>query len=143
MTLHILKLAVGIETLSDLAIRQEQCLKDMASGGLKPELIHVTRQMPRRGPEILEGGSIYWVIRGWITVRQALLELRPMTRDGVAHCGLVYDSRLVPVVLRPHRAFQGWRYLDEKDAPPDLSERGAGADLPEDLRRELIGLGLL
>lgn len=143
MTLHILKLAVGIETLSDLANRQEQRLEDMKRGGLKPELIHVTRQTPKRGPEILEGGSIYWVIKGWITVRQALLELRPMTRDGVAHCGLVYDSRLVPVALRPHRAFQGWRYLEEKSAPRDLRERNDGADLPDDLRRELIGLGLL
>jgi len=88
MSLHILKLAVGIETLSDLANRQEQRLEDMKRGGLKPELIHVTRQTPKRGPEILEGGSIYWVIKGWITVRQALLELRPMTRDGLAHCGL-------------------------------------------------------
>lgn len=143
MTLHLLKLAVGIDALPALAARQKQRLKDMARDGLKPELVHITRQTPRRGSEMLQGGSIYWVIKGWITARQTLLDLRPLTRDGIAHCGIVYDQQLVPVALRPHRAFQGWRYLEEKDAPPDVIKRNDGADLPDDLRRELIGLGLL
>lgn len=143
MTLHLLKLAVGIDTLPDLAARQEQRLKDMARDGLKPELIHLTRNMPRRGAEILGDGSLYWVIKGWIAARQNLLELRPLVRDGIAHCGIVYDRLVVPVAVRPHRAFQGWRYLQGKDAPPDLTQRSPGTDLPADLRRELVALGLL
>jgi hypothetical protein len=143
MTLHLLKLAVGIDTLSDLATRQQQRLAEMARRGETPELIHVTRNTPRRSAEVLDGGSLYWVIKGWICARQKLLDLRPMARDGIAHCAMVYDSELIPVALRPHRAFQGWRYLEDKDAPPDLARRSDDSELPDDLKRELSALGLL
>ena len=66
-----------------------------------------------------------------------------MTRNGVPHCGLVYDKELVPVVARPRRAFQGWRYLEDKDAPPDLARTKGACKLPEALQRELAALGLL
>jgi hypothetical protein len=143
MTLHLIKLAVGIESLSDLAACQAMRLAELARRQQTPELIHITRNKPKRSAEVLDGGSLYWVIKGFVVARQRLLELRPMTRDGIAHCGLVYDFELVPVALRPHRAFQGWRYLDGKDAPPDQSRRGDGPDLPEALKRELSLLGLL
>ncbi len=143
MPLHLLKLAVGIEALSDLAARQESRLAEMAASKQKPELIHVTRHMPRRSAELLDGGSLYWVIKGFIAARQRLLEFRPLVRDGIARCGLVYDPELVPVQLRSHRAFQGWRYLDGKDAPPDQARRGSDPELPEALKRALSSLGLL
>jgi hypothetical protein len=45
---------------------------------------------------------------------------------------------------RPYRAFQGWRYLTDKDAPPDLDRVARGAaNMPEPMRRELRELGLL
>ena len=104
--------------------------------------MHITRMTPKRGDELLSGGSIYWVIKGQIAVRQKLLELRPVTRDGVPRCALVLDKTLVPVERRNHRAFQGWRYLDPKDAPRDLKARDKKA-LPDALRAELTDLGLL
>lgn len=143
MPLHLLKLAVGIESLSELGARQEQRLAEMARRKQKPELIHVTRHMPRRGAEVLDGGSLYWVIKGFIAARQRLIELRPLVRDGVPQCALVYDSELVPVALRPHRAFQGWRYLEDKNAPPDQARRSNDPDLPDELKRALSSLGLL
>ena len=144
MTIHLIKLSVGPETLDDLAARQKQRLKDMKSKGQKPELMHVTRHMPKRAEELLDGGSIYWVIKGWLCARQKLLELRPLQRDGVSRCGLVYDKELVRVSPRPHRAFQGWRYLASKDAPRDLDKAAKGAAaMPETLRRELRELGLM
>ncbi|MGB8278952.1 MAG: DUF1489 domain-containing protein [Methylovirgula sp.] len=143
MPLHLLKLAVGIESFSDLAVRQESRLKDMARRKQKPELIHITRHMPRRSAELLDGGSLYWVIKGFIAARQRLIEFRPLVRDGIAQCGLVYDPELIPVAMRPHRAFQGWRYLEDKDAPPDQARRGGDPDLPDDLKRALSALGLL
>jgi hypothetical protein len=143
MTVHLLKLCVGIETLSELVAWQEKRLKEKARRKQTPELIHITRHMPKRAAEVLDGGSLYWVIKGWICARQTLLDLRPLVRDGIAHCGLVYDPELVPVQLRPHRAFQGWRYLDAKDAPPDLVPGSTAAELPEELKRELSSLGLL
>jgi hypothetical protein len=142
MTVHLIKLSVGSESVADLAAWQKQRLKEMKAKGRAPELIHVTRHTPKRAEEVLDGGSIYWVVKGWIVARQRLIELRPMKKNGVPHCGLVYDKKLVPVQWRERRAFQGWRYLEPKDAPPDRSERG-GDELPDALRRELAELGLL
>ena len=109
--------------------------------GQKPELVHITRQTPKRADELLDGGSLYWVIKGQIAARQRLLALRPLTRDGVPHCGLVYDKRLVPVLRRARSAFQGWRYLDPADAPPDIGAVKGAKGLPEALQQELAALG--
>jgi len=71
MTLHLLKLCVGIGTLSDLAAWQTKCLKDRVRLKQKPELIQDTRNMPKRRAELLDGGSLYWVIKGWIVCGKA------------------------------------------------------------------------
>lgn len=143
MPLHIIKLCVGCESLSDLAAWQKQRLKEKRAKGQKPELVHITRMTPKRSDEVLDGGSLYWVIKGQIAARQKLLALRPVKKNGVPHCGLVYDKELVPVVARPRRAFQGWRYLEVQDAPPDLRKTKGAENLPEALQRELAALGLL
>jgi hypothetical protein len=141
--LHLIKLCVGCDSLTDLADWQKKRLKEKKARGQKAELVHVTRQMPKRAGELLDGGSLYWVIKGQIAARQALKELRPMTVKGVAHCGLVYDKKLIPVRPRPRSAFQGWRYFEPADAPPDLVAAKGDRNLPESLRRELAALGLL
>jgi hypothetical protein len=98
--------------------------------------------IPKRRDDVLDGGSLYWVVKGFISVRQRLLDIRPFTdREGIQRCHLVYDKELVLVAPNPRRAFQGWRYLEPKDAPPDLSK--GSADMPDKLRRELAELGLL
>jgi hypothetical protein len=141
--LNLIKLCVGVDSLQELADWQQNRLREKRARGQKPELIHVTRQTPRRVAELLDGGSLYWVIKGQIMARQTLLELREMKKNGVPHCGLVYDKKLVPVRPRPRRAFQGWRYFEPKDAPPDMGEIKGGKGLPENLKRELASLGLL
>jgi hypothetical protein len=143
MTLHLIKLSVGTDSLEDLQDWQKQHLRHQKALGRKPELVHVTRQTPKREAELLEGGSIYWVVKGWIVARQRILDLRPMTRGGVPHCGIVYDRKVVPVQLRQQRAFQGWRYLAGKDAPADRDGDSGHDQLPESLKRELAELGLL
>ena len=143
MPLHIIKLSVGCDTLADLADWQKQRLRELKAKGKKPELVHVARMTPKRGAEILDGGSLYWVIKGQIAARQKILGIREMKKNGVPHCGLVHQARLIPVSPRPRRAFQGWRYLDAADAPPDLAQTKGAAGLPESLQRELAALGLL
>ncbi len=143
MTIHLIKLSVGTDDFEDLAAWQKQRLKEMKAAGKKPELVHVTRHMPKRAEEVLDGGSIYWVVKGWIVARQRLLELRPLKRNGVPHCGLVYDKKLIPVEWRQRRAFQGWRYLEPKDAPPDRDLRDGDDTMPPEMRRALAELGLL
>ena len=141
--LNLIKLCVGAESIESLQSWQKSRLKDLRAKGKKPELIHVTRQTPKRAEELLDGGSLYWVIKGQIAVRQRLLELRPLTRNGVPHCGLVYDKELVATARRACRPFQGWRYFDPKDAPPDARNLKGGKGMPEKLKAELAELGLL
>lgn len=143
MTLHLIKLSVGTDSLQDLAQWQKGRLADMKARGQKPELIHVTRQMPKRAADIEGQGSIYWVIQGWIVARQPVVELRALTRNGIPHCGIVLGRKLVPVQWQQRRAFQGWRYLDPKDAPPDSAAGSGHEALPQRLREELAALGLL
>ena len=143
MPLHIVKLCVGCDSLAELADWQKKRLKEKRAKGQKPELVHVTRMTPTRADEVLDGGSLYWVIKGQIAARQQLLAIRAVKKNGVPHCGLVHQKDLIPVVARPRRAFQGWRYLEAKDAPPDLARTKGAQDLPESLQRELAALGLL
>ena len=143
MTLHLIKLCVGSDSIDDLAEWQQKRLA-LAKRKKRPlELMHVTRQTPKRADELVKGGSLYWVIKGQIAVRQKLLELRPVQREGIPHCGLVYDPKLVRVERRFHRPFQGWRYLDPQDAPPDLKGRARDIRMSDRLREQLTDLGLL
>jgi hypothetical protein len=143
MSLNLIKLCVGADSLEDLAVWQAQRLKQLRAKGKKPELVHVTRQTPKRAEELLDGGSLYWVIKGQIAARQQILELRALRRDGVPHCGIVYDKQIVSVLRRAKRAFQGWRYLNAVDAPPDIGAVKGAKGLPAKLRQELADLGLL
>ena len=142
MTLHLIKLCVGADSIQDLADWQKKRAAMRKKKGQKPETFHVTRMTPKRADELLAGGSLYWVIKGQIAVRQRLLELRPVVREGLPHCALVLDKKLVPTVRRTHRAFQGWRYFDSQDAPRDLKASDK-SKLPDELRAELTQLGLL
>ena len=109
-----------------------------------PPLRHLTRNFPKRAEELLEGGSIYWVITGTILVRQRLAGVERATEsDGSACAALILDPMLVRIEPRPMRAFQGWRYLPAADAPADLTAGSASADMPEEMRRQLAALGLL
>jgi hypothetical protein len=145
MPLHLIKLCVGCDSVADLSGWIKQRLKQKKARGEKAEHIHTTRMMPKRGDELLDGGSLYWVIRGQIMCRQDLRAIRPFVdKDGIGRCRLVLRPKVVPVEPRPFRAFQGWRYLADKDAPRDLDRAAPGArHMPEQLRRELTELGLL
>lgn len=144
MPLHLIKLCVGATSIADLehwiAGRAEAARK----AGTPFEHVHVTRMVPTRRDDLLSGGSLFWVIRGEVAARQPLLDLRPFTdKEGIRRCGLVLDPKVVPVVPRPSRPFQGWRYLPDTDAPRDLASEESAGDLPEAMRRELRELGLL
>lgn len=145
MPLHLLKLCVGVDSVEELAgwIAAEQAAA--ASAGVPWEDVHRTRQTPKRAEEILAGGSLYWVIRGRIQVRQRIRDLRAETgSDGLQRCAIVLDPELVPLVPRQHRPFQGWRYLAAADAPADLARGAAGVDeMPPEMRAALADLGLL
>ncbi|CAD7034138.1 hypothetical protein RHAB21_02222 [Pseudorhizobium halotolerans] len=145
MALHMIKLCVGADSLQDLRDWVSERALMAISAGLEPHSVHTTRMVPKRREELLDGGSLYWVIKGQVMARQPLLDLRCVTgSDGIQRCELVLGPEVVETAPQPKRPFQGWRYLKVDEAPRDLGSLGEGmAAMPEDLRRELADLGLL
>jgi hypothetical protein len=131
--LHLIKLCVGCDSIEELAAWQRK----------RKPLAHWTRSRPKRDKEITASGSLYWVIKGQIRVRQRILAfVRREDEEGV-WCSIMLGRRLVRVRPKAHRPFQGWRYLESKDAPPDLMKGEVADELPEKLAAELRSLGLL
>jgi hypothetical protein len=144
MTVHLLKLSVGSADIDSLARFQRRRLRQSMRDGGKPRLWHKTRNTPRRAEELLDGGSIYWVIGGRIRARQRLVGFESeQDPDRGKICLFMLHPELVPTEPWPHRAFQGWRYLEPKDAPPDRPVGATDADMPEAMIAELRELGLL
>ena len=145
VSVHILKMAVGIESVDHLARRQKQRLDQARSSGGVGALLHFTRNMPRRAGEIAGDGSIYWIIKGHVRVRQHILEFeRVAGREGRRRCAFVLDPKLVQTVPHPHKPIQGWRYLEPGAAPADLAAMRTDApDLPAPMAAELRALGLI
>lgn len=144
MSLHLIKLCVGCESVEDLedwiALRQDEKRR----AGQAAEHVHTTRMVPKRVGELLDGGSLYWVIKGGVQCRQRLIDIRPFTDgEGIGRCHLVFEPSVARTAWQPRRPFQGWRYLKPEDAPRDLSDGGGEAEMPAPLRRELAELGLL
>jgi hypothetical protein len=138
MALHLLKLCVGVTEVAEL----QRWVKGQRAG--RDTIDHTTRMFPKRGDEILDGGSLYWVIRGMILCRQPIADLVEVTgADGIRRCRIDFKPKIILVRPSPRRAFQGWRYLSEEDAPPDLKAGAVADDMSEDMRRDLAALGLL
>lgn len=139
-SVNIVKLCVGAESVEDqLAWIAEQRARDPA---WRP--CHVTRMWPRRADEVLNGGSLYWVIRGLILARQRLVGLEPRRgADGIERCALLLDDAVIRTEPVPRRAFQGWRYLETAETPRDLpAAHGADPALPAPLALALAEMGL-
>ena len=130
MSLHMIKLCVGVsevETLEANAARSDW------------RIVH-TRMTPKRAAEIEDGGSLYWVMKGSVTCRQRILDITTIGEGKESRCEIKLDSEVIRTAPLARRPFQGWRYFEPKDAPPDLSVAEA-TDLPDDLARELRELG--
>ncbi|MEL6724194.1 MAG: DUF1489 domain-containing protein [Pseudomonadota bacterium] len=130
--IHMVKLCVGADDVADLENWQKRVMQSY------PRPVHHTRMIPKRGEELADGGSIYWVIRGLIQVRQEIIEVKQITdRTGRKACELVFNEELIGVEPTPKRPFQGWRYLKPEDAPADLRAGSGAIEMPANLRAEL------
>ncbi|SON56377.1 hypothetical protein HDIA_2836 [Hartmannibacter diazotrophicus] len=144
MTIHLIKLCVGAESVEDLQSWIDERMAVRRRDGRPIEQIHTTRMFPKRVSEILDGGSLYWVIKGLVLVRQPIADLRPVKgEDGISRCEIVLEPVLTRTAPQPRRPFQGWRYLTPKDAPRDIGLVGVDDGMPEDMRRALGELGLI
>ena len=136
MTVHLKNLSVGTATVDSL--RGLQALR-LANVG---RLVHVTRNRPRRAEELLDGGSIYWIIKGVMAARQSIIDFVEVQRsDGRPACGIVLSPKIVDVVPTRMRIFQGWRYLEVGDAPIDIMTQD-DENMPSEFLAELRELGI-
>lgn len=143
MTIHLVKLCVGADRVEDLDAWIEKRVSANRRAGRGAVHDHVTRMTPRRVDELLDGGSLYWVIKGVILARQRIVGFEPVTgADGIGRCAILFEPPLIHTEAQPRRAFQGWRYLKPEDAPADRDRRSAG-ETPPALRAKLAKLGLL
>lgn len=130
MSLHMIKLVVGCDTIEDLVAWHAEA---------RPWIMR-TRQTPKRAAELLEGGSLYRVFRGAILCRQRILAVDTVGEGVTARCEVTVDPQIIRVAPTPRRAFQGWRYLEGTDAPPDMIG-GEDGEIPPELARQLREAG--
>lgn len=142
--INLVKLCVGVDTLEQLEnYRADQ--SDLAGiNGVDDLTTHVTRMWPKRADELLRGGSLYWVIKGVILARQPFLRFdERIGADGIRRCAIIMEPKVIRTQAAVRRPFQGWRYLQIADSPPDLAQRRDFEDeLPADLSRALAEIGL-
>ncbi len=138
--LNLIKLCVGIDSVEALIAWRDAHASGLPGGAHR----HVTRMWPKREAELLAGGSLYWVIRGVIRVRQRIRSLDEVIgQDGIRRCGITMDPTLIRTEPAPRRAFQGWRYLPASHAPRDLGPAKPGAArLPPELEIALSEIGV-
>ncbi len=142
MTQHLIKLCVGVKSPEHLAEHWAARRKLRRQAGECETPFHITRMMPKRGADILDNGSLYWVIKGAVMVRQRIIALeRIIGKDGISRCKITLDHPLIPTEIQPRRAFQGWRYLMPEDAPNDAQETKDTHALPRQIEAELRKLG--
>jgi hypothetical protein len=139
--IHLVKLSVGSDSVEQMEDWQQNRSKQRING----QYFHLTRMWPKREAELLNGGSIYWVVKGFLQARQRILSLEEVIGDdGIRRCAIVLDPELVRTTVAPKRPFQGWRYLKPEDAPLDLGKSRQNDDaLPPELAGALADIGVL
>lgn len=145
MPVNMIKTAAGLQEIDQLIARQ--AVNKMKYKGQKAVYAY-TRYAPKRADEIIQsGGSIYWILKNRIQVRQKILGFEIVEQEGERDwCMIVVEPELYQTVAVQRRAIQGWRYLEEKDVPKDrgLYVPGSAAEeMPEEMAEELKKLGLL
>jgi hypothetical protein len=139
--IHLIKLSVGSDNVDEI----EDWQRNRSKQRIKGQYFHLTRMWPKREADLLNGGSIYWVVKGFVQARQRVLALEEVIGDdGIRRCAIVLDPELVRTTTAPKRPFQGWRYLKPEDAPVDLGTARANDDvLPPELAGALADIGVL
>lgn len=139
-TINLVKLSVGTDSVEHLQSYRARLIRE--GGPEQPR--HVTRMWPRREAELLNGGSIYWVIKGVILCRQRVLRLDEVIGDdGIRRCAIVMAPEIIRTEAAVRRPFQGWRYLEPLDSPADLAKGSkAQDDLPVELMTALAEIGV-
>lgn len=145
MTINLLKPAVQADDIYDFAERQKNFLVRHEDGQI---LFPVwTSRRPARADDLVNGGSVYWIIKRHIACRQAIIdfvELPPDDKREKPAYLIMADPVLIRTQAIPKRPFQGWRYLKPQDSPADIGRLDEHEDRPPpEMEAELLRLGLL
>lgn len=133
----MVKLCVGADTIDDMIDWQTRQMRTL------PNPVHHTRAYPKQAGELLNGGSIYWVVKRAIRFRQRIIDISKVDgQDGQSLCELHFDPELIQTYAQPKRPFQGWRYLKPADAPRDLLSGERALEIPPDLDAALKAAGV-
>ncbi len=135
MPLHMIKLCVGCDTVEELLEWRR------AEAAANEPWILRTRQTPKRAAELIDGGSVYRVFKGLVLCRQRILDIETVGEGQAARCQIELDPQVVLTAPLPRRPFQGWRYFEAKDTPPDLAGPGELGAVPQDLAARLREIG--
>ena len=130
--LHLTKVAFACR---DFEALQRRVAGRAAAG----ELRVATRMRPKRAPELI-GGNLYWIVKHRLVAGVEILRFDDRD-DG--RIDIVCSSELVRVAPRPRRAHQGWRYLEESDAPTAEDDGSGIGALPPRLYGHLAALALV
>ena len=140
MTIHLIKLCVGVVNIEQLL--SWQSVKSFDYNG-KVAVKHITRNFPKRGEELLDGGSLYWVIKGSVLARNKIIGLdETFDPEGKRMCSIVLEVPSVLTEPKQHRPFQGWRYYTQDRVPSDIKAGGQYDDMSQEMLAELRELGL-
>ena len=144
MVVHILKMAVGVEDVEHLRHLQAAKIEQSRAAGRGTRLWNRTRHMPKRDADVLGGGSLYWIIKRFVMVRQRIIGLEAVIGDdAVSRCDIVLDPELIRTEPQPRRPHQGWRYLDSASAPKDLAPACEDQEITDEMVIELGEIGLI
>ena len=145
-TINIVKLAVGVQSVEELALIQRRFL-NQPSAQTSKGFYHSTKLMPKKHEAIVESGSLYWVIKGVICARQKIVEIiKQEEPDGIKRCRIYLEDSIIKTTPIRKRPFQGWRYLKKNKTPADIIDPITGTfddDIPLDVQQQLLEVGLL
>ena len=145
-SVNIVKLAVGIQSVEELALIQRRFLNQPTVQTSKG-FYHSTKLMPKKHDAIVESGSLYWVIKGVICARQKIVEIiKQEDSDGIKRCRIYLEDSIIKTTPIRKRPFQGWRYLKKNKTPADIIDPITGTfddDIPLEVQRQLLEVGLL
>ncbi len=142
---NLLRTAAGLKDLQELQALQAH-FKTRVCKGFGDVVVLTTRNTPKRADELMDGGSVYWIVKNIIQARQTILDIETIKdADGQKYCQILLEPKIMRVMPVAQRAVQGWRYLEASKSPQDLGILHVSNDEtpPENMAQDLKAMGLL
>ena len=145
MYANFLRTGVGVESIEHLYEIQHGHRQIKFNGENHAYLF--TRRTPTRANDLINGGSVYWIIKRQICARQTIADIQTLKdEDDKPFCHVIMNQQIYLTQPVAHKHIQGWRYLSPEKAPKDIglfTPNNRPDDIPPELAAELAEAGLL